>query len=1124
MKSFSIIGKRWLVVSLAIALVTQLFAGAALARTSASGAAPRAARGLPAQPANKGPAQARPDHRAPDCNLKASSHESRSDEFLSCIGVSATLSRAPAVGETATLHVEVQADRAYDAADISVQLPPTLEFVDAPAAARLGAGRSAYGRGPKLVDERALAPAAARNLNARVRAVDVGAGEIVVAAKAPTGYGADAGADYVFLTVKRDAAGSKVDVDTAQVRTPQDLPEGLDASRATERRPSEVPEPSRQSSPQEAPSSPSAPTGCVSGTWLYQDNNGTWRPARNWLIQVWDDDTFGDSLLASGLAAQNGTYNFCVDMGTEGFPDSGTADIYVKFISENGAWKVQNASSNPYVYQTATVNDVGSAGLNLGSLGPQPVDMRGAHAFDEVNDVWDWKGGGGWDDVGSWRRVIVNWTPTSTDGTYYSLGANDVHLAAADPDSQIVVAHEVGHALMDDAYEDAFPSAPNCSPHSIQGASSEGCAWTEGFAEWLPSSVYNDPFFRWPSGASLNLESPTWNTSGWDSGNTVEGRVAGALIDISDFANEASYDRHGEGDPGPIWTTFQNNVSNTFNQFWTHRGAGGFNVSPFGALASVYQNTIDINFRDPLGNYSELVRPAPNPHNYSYNTTSGFWSVVALRPDSADYDLDLYDDFGQTSLLGSSVFGGNTIDFMAVDSNHRALGDYFPRARVFSGSGNYRIELAQGSNIIGPGTQSMFMDSNDVVMVRDLFLNAGQEVAIKAQPSNGGQDPELLLMGSDGANSATWVRSRGQAVAGASIAGPGGAEQFTFTAPAADWYGLVLLNKAGSGNYNVIVDTDGPTGNVTINGGAAATNNPAVTLGLSATDPQSGVTHMRISTDGVMDSEPFVAMAPSANVTLPAGEGTKVVRAQFRNSLGMTSSIVGDTIVLDSTAPATPNMTAPGALFQRNTSFPISWGGGSDALSGLANYDVRYRSAAATSAVFGPFVVHHSGTTATSSTFTGTPGRTYCFSVRARDNAGNVSPYGPQKCTTIPLDDAALARTGTWTSGTGAGYFLNTFSRSQVNGSKLSMTGLQAKRLALLVSKAPGAGTIRVFFNGAPLGTVNLDCAPAGCATEQKKQLVTFAPFGSIQAGTVRIDVVSSGKPVKIDGVGVSKM
>ena len=52
------------------------------------------------------------------------------------------------------------------------------------------------------------------------------------------------------------------------------------------------------------------------------------------------------------------------------------------------------------------------------------------------------------------------------------------------------MAHEIGHAIMDDVYEDAYPATPSCSGHKVDTASSAGCAWTEGFADWLPLAVY----------------------------------------------------------------------------------------------------------------------------------------------------------------------------------------------------------------------------------------------------------------------------------------------------------------------------------------------------------------------------------------------------------------------------------------------------------------------------------------------------------------------------------------------------------------------------------------------------------------------------------------------------------
>jgi hypothetical protein len=359
---------------------------------------------------------------------------------------------------------------------------------------------------------------------------------------------------------------------------------------------------------------------------------------------------------------------------------------------------------------------------------------------------------------------------------------------------------------MDDVYQDNFPANPNCDPHVIQFSTSAGCAWTEGWAEWFPAMVYNDPFFRWPSGGSMDLESPTWGTAGWVTGATSEGRVAGTLIDMSDSANEAYWDRTSEGAPGNIWTTFQNHVSNTLSEFFVHRMQDGFEFTDSGTRAAAYQNTIDFNFRDPLPDNVALNRPTPTPHNYGFSTTANYWSVVAVRPpvgSTVDYDLDVFDDRPQSSFLAGSTFGSSTVDFVAVDSNRRALGDYYPRVRQFSGTGNYRVQLAQGGTTLPAATsQALTMGSADVVAVRDSFLTAGSSATFSVSSSGTG-DAELFVMGSKSGDSSTWVSGRISALAGANAAGPGGLEQVTVTAPEDGWYGVVLVNKSGSGSYTL---------------------------------------------------------------------------------------------------------------------------------------------------------------------------------------------------------------------------------------------------------------------------------------------------------------------------------
>jgi hypothetical protein len=92
---------------------------------------------------------------------------------------------------------------------------------------------------------------------------------------------------------------------------------------------------------------------------------------------------------------------------------------------------------------------------------------------------------------------------------------------------------------------------------------------------------------------------------------------------------------------------------------------------------------------------------------------------------------------------------------------------------------------------------------SNVVAVRDTHMTAGTTVTIKVTPTLAGQDPELFLMRSTSGQPATFVRSRSQAFMASTAAGPGAAESFTFVVPAIDWYGVVIVFKAGLGNLTL---------------------------------------------------------------------------------------------------------------------------------------------------------------------------------------------------------------------------------------------------------------------------------------------------------------------------------
>jgi hypothetical protein len=177
--------------------------------------------------------------------------------------------------------------------------------------------------------------------------------------------------------------------------------------------------------------------------------------------------------------------------------------------------------------------------------------------------------------------------------------------------------------------------------------------------------------------------------------------------------------------------------------------------------------------------------------------------------------------------------------------------------------------------------------------------------------------------------------------------------------------------------------------------------------------------------------------------------------------------------------------------------------------------DVYLSKASWNQAAYGePFLLDND-VAATEDTFDAVPGTSYCIQVRLGDTAGNYS-NSEKECTTVPLDDNALAGTG-WNRHDEVGNFHGTLSTTQKQGRVLSITGVKAKRLALVVKKVANGGTVKVTFAGDSLGSFSLQGTG-------KRKVVALKTFGSVRTGTLKITVTSAdGKLVSIDGLVVAK-
>jgi hypothetical protein len=217
------------------------------------------------------------------------------------------------------------------------------------------------------------------------------------------------------------------------------------------------------------------------------------------------------------------------------------------------------------------------------------------------------------------------------------------------------------------------------------------------------------------------------------------------------------------------------------------------------------------------------------------------------------------------------------------------------------------------------------------------------------------------------------------------------------------------------------------------------------------------------------------------------------------------------------TARPVVSLTAPTALGVAATSVPQNWTG-SDTGSGIASYQAqfaaaRYSGGFSAWANFGsPYPVATTRTTVSGLS----AGYNYCLRVRATDRAGNIG-YSAARCFAVALDDRAVTRSSGWTQLTGSAYYARTVTVTAKFGAALSRTGAVTDRVGVVARTGPGYGTIGLYVGSTLVGRLSL------AASTSHYRAVLFAPRFGLRSGTVTVKVLTSGKPVPIDGLLISR-
>ena len=209
---------------------------------------------------------------------------------------------------------------------------------------------------------------------------------------------------------------------------------------------------------------------------------------------------------------------------------------------------------------------------------------------------------------------------------------------------------------------------------------------------------------------------------------------------------------------------------------------------------------------------------------------------------------------------------------------------------------------------------------------------------------------------------------------------------------------------------SIVVDGTEPSGgSISIEGGATWTNDPAVTVTASGvSDSPAGVTHIRATVNGGSTWYGWYAY-PTINVTLPAGDGTKTVHAQFKDANGNATSglSVSDTIILDTAdpaAPSTPDMTSgtdSGSSNSDNVTIDTTptFTGSAEANATVTLYRAGSTAVGTATATGGSWTITASALSAGANSIT----------ARATDLAGNQGPASSALSVTIDTADPSAS-------------------------------------------------------------------------------------------------------------------
>jgi hypothetical protein len=117
----------------------------------------------------------------------------------------------------------------------------------------------------------------------------------------------------------------------------------------------------------------------------------------------------------------------------------------------------------------------------------------------------------------------------------------------------------------------------------------------------------------------------------------------------------------------------------------------------------------------------------------------------------------------------------------------------------------------------------------------------------------------------------------------------------------------------------------------------------------------------------------------------------------------------------------------------------------------------------------------------------------------------------------VPRGVATLRHTNAWNLRHGSAHLFGKYAQTRRQGQEFRIRSSAIKRVVLVASEGVGQGKVRVFLNGRALRTIDLSAS-----ANRAGVLIPVATFGSTRHGVITVKVVSSGKVVRLEGIGIA--